>query len=331
MREDYTKFKTIVEYGNITEASKRLFISQPALSKYLATLERDLGARLIDRSTTPLTLTTAGKIFMRYIQANNTIYAKLLNDLADLALGTRGEVTFGINSWRGSLILPRLIPTLKAKYPNLQLHTIEGKSQNLLNELSRGNMEFCILNTSQFSTMGLTWMEILRENILVVCSHDFVRQNGLPRQEASGKWQCLDVEDLQKVRMILQSEGQNLSKFLNNWLNEHKVVPYDVVLIESIDTAIKLASEGYGITFVPGQGAYSRHMPENLCFYLLGTPPLSWSLNVYYKKAQTLTKFCNLVIEELINISNSPDNMPERAAPPLEKTATGVRKQGNFD
>ena len=52
---------TLAETRNMTRAAEKLFISQPALSHYLKCVEEELGTRLFDRSTTPMTLTYAGK------------------------------------------------------------------------------------------------------------------------------------------------------------------------------------------------------------------------------------------------------------------------------
>lgn len=303
MKEDYEKFKTIVECGSITEASKQLYISQPALSKYLSNLESQLNIKLIDRSSTPLTLTTAGKLFMSYIQESNKNYNSLLDELAKVASGTRGEVTLGINTWRGSIILPKLIPLLNEKYPNLQINIKEAKSQDLLNEIYKGNIEFCILNESQFSTIGMQKIELFSENIMGAASESFVKENRLLEIcKQNGQWRVLEAENLINIKLILQNHGQNLSKYLNNWLNEWKVKPHDPLFIENIDTSINLASEGFGFIFIPGQGAYSRHMPNNLMFFQLGHPPLSWSLNVYFMKQKPLSGFCKIVIEELASM-----------------------------
>ena len=54
-------FLTIVKERSISKAAERLYLSQPYLSQYLAKLEGTVGAMLLDRSHTPLTLTPAGE------------------------------------------------------------------------------------------------------------------------------------------------------------------------------------------------------------------------------------------------------------------------------
>lgn len=56
-------FITVCETGNITRASERLFISQPALTRQIKDLEEEVGSILFDRSTRALSLTESGHLF----------------------------------------------------------------------------------------------------------------------------------------------------------------------------------------------------------------------------------------------------------------------------
>ena len=61
---------TLAQTRNMTRAAEQLYISQSALSHYLKCVEEDLGARLFDRSTTPMTLTYAGKCYTNSFRRN---------------------------------------------------------------------------------------------------------------------------------------------------------------------------------------------------------------------------------------------------------------------
>ena len=62
--KEQTYVCVLAECGNITKAAERLFISQPALSIYISTLEKNLGVRLFDRSGKRFTLTWAGEMYV---------------------------------------------------------------------------------------------------------------------------------------------------------------------------------------------------------------------------------------------------------------------------
>ena len=67
---ELTYITTIADCGSVTEAAKRLYISQPSLSYILGKVEEDLGVKLFDRKTSPLTLTYAGE---RYVETAREI------------------------------------------------------------------------------------------------------------------------------------------------------------------------------------------------------------------------------------------------------------------
>lgn len=64
----------IKQYGNISHAAKALYISQPYLSKFIKELEQDIGVILVNRNTSPLTLTYAGERYLHYMKQIAYIY-----------------------------------------------------------------------------------------------------------------------------------------------------------------------------------------------------------------------------------------------------------------
>ena len=74
-------FLTIAREGNISHAAEKLFLTQSSLSQHLQRLEREVGMPLVDRSTIPLRLTPAGKVYREYLE-------KPLSPLAEKLLHT---------------------------------------------------------------------------------------------------------------------------------------------------------------------------------------------------------------------------------------------------
>ena len=79
--------QAVLEEGSVTRAAKRLFLAQPSLSQYLGRVEKNLGAEIFERSTSPVRLTAAGEIFVR------SEPAKELRKSAGFAAGGRARST----------------------------------------------------------------------------------------------------------------------------------------------------------------------------------------------------------------------------------------------
>ena len=71
----------VEESKNITLAAKHLFISQPALSKQLSKLEKELGFQLFDRARSPITVTPQGEIFLEFAHRYVDMERELLESL----------------------------------------------------------------------------------------------------------------------------------------------------------------------------------------------------------------------------------------------------------
>ena len=114
-------FLTIVKERSISKAADRLTLSQPYLSQYLAKLEHSLGVVLLDRSRSPLSLTPAGEVFHAYLERQGYLDRQLVSDLRDLKDKKRPVLHIGVSPWRGSTLLPDVLPLFAKDYPDVQV------------------------------------------------------------------------------------------------------------------------------------------------------------------------------------------------------------------
>lgn len=79
----------LAECGNITRAAERLFISQPALSIYISSLEKSLGIRLFERVGKKFVLTCAGELYVEKARKMLALKAEFDEALSEIAGGKR--------------------------------------------------------------------------------------------------------------------------------------------------------------------------------------------------------------------------------------------------
>lgn len=82
---------TIAEYRSITRAAEALYISQPSLSHCVAKAEKELGARLFDRSTSPMTLTYAGETFVNLARQILSLDQTMQQEFRDISQNMKGR------------------------------------------------------------------------------------------------------------------------------------------------------------------------------------------------------------------------------------------------
>ena len=87
---------TVFQEGSITNAAKKLYVSQPSLSQMIKLVETNLGTPIFNRSTDPLTLTYAGEKYIEAAQKILTINANLAREIEEINDEEHGKIRLGI-------------------------------------------------------------------------------------------------------------------------------------------------------------------------------------------------------------------------------------------
>jgi DNA-binding transcriptional LysR family regulator len=112
-------FLAVAEERSFTRAAARLLIAQPALSRQIRELEKDLGVRLLDRTTQYVEPTEAGRMVMERGRALVDEEDRLWRDVRGFAAGARGTLTFGYSASTGYETAPALLERLAETSPGI--------------------------------------------------------------------------------------------------------------------------------------------------------------------------------------------------------------------
>lgn len=137
----YRAFLTTVECGSFTEAAKRLFYTQSAVSRMVADLENQWGVALLSRKKTGLTLTTAGAAllpFIRQICSDEMRLNGVLQDMTGLKSGVvrLGTVTAVANEW-----LPVVLKKLMQEVPGIEYEILIGNGDVIADWLKEDHID----------------------------------------------------------------------------------------------------------------------------------------------------------------------------------------------
>ncbi len=137
----YRAFLTTVECGSFTEAAKRLFYTQSAVSRMVADLENQWGVALLNRKKTGLTLTTAGAAllpFIRQICSDEMRLNGVLQDMTGLKSGVvrLGTVTAVANEW-----LPVVLKKLMQEVPGIEYEILIGNGDVIADWLKEDRID----------------------------------------------------------------------------------------------------------------------------------------------------------------------------------------------
>ena len=139
-------FLTVAQTGNITEAAKKLHITQPTLSRQLQKLEEDLGQELLDRTQKGhFGLTNAGIILARKSENLLQIWDDISEEVKNSGPDISGKLKIGLVESQCSIIVERALKQLQILYPKLQFELYSAYSDDLKNALDMMQIDCAIL------------------------------------------------------------------------------------------------------------------------------------------------------------------------------------------
>lgn len=280
-------FLTIVKERSISRAADRLYLSQPYLSQYLARLESNLGVTLLDRSHTPLQLTAAGALFHSYIERQGYLDRQLKSDLQELQAQKHQQLHIGVSTWRGSTLLPDILPIFAQKYPDVQVVLHEAPVPQLGSLASSSVTDFCLMHIPS-NLSDLSYELVMHERILLIGHKDHPLIKGVV-SPCSSPLPFGDLRRLERERIMMLPEDWRLSKLLYNTFSVQNVEPLNTLTTINNTTAINLVAENMGFTFLPESGIHRTPYMDRLSFFTVGDPPLTCPMAVVYKKNSFLS------------------------------------------
>lgn len=300
-------FLTIVKERSISKAAERLYLSQPYLSQYLAKLEHSLGVVLLDRSHSPLSLTPAGEVFHAYLERQGYLDRQLVSDLRDLKDKKRPVLHIGVSPWRGSTLLPDVLPQFSQEYPDVQVVLHEVPVPQLV-ELAEGSViDFCIMHIPS-DLSELTYELVMRERIFLISHKDHPLVRGMDSRYDNPR-HFPDLRALERERIIMLPPDWRLSKLLHNTFSVHNVEPQNILVTTNNTTAINLVAENQGFAFLQESGISRTPYLDRLACFTIGDPVLTCPMAVVYKKNGFLSPAARRFID-LIQHQYSRFNQP---------------------
>lgn len=139
----------VARFGSLSIAARKLFVSQPALSRSIRLVEEEFGITIFDRSSYPLSLTDAGRIF---VDKGTLIYNSMNNLKAALESTelTPKELRIGLSD-SGSLVNLNVVSEFHRRYPDLRLIFVEREVYLLERMMESGKLDLMFSLTPDFS------------------------------------------------------------------------------------------------------------------------------------------------------------------------------------
>lgn len=173
---DISVFVQVVERGSFTAAAGHMELSKAAVSKYVARLERKLGARLLNRTTRRVTLTEAGEALYRRAGVALAELAAAQEEVVELTGEPRGRLRVTAPVQFGETVLASLCGEFGRRYPQILL---DLDLDNRMVDLVKGRFDLGV-RISSLASSSLVARRLATVHSVVCASPDYLARRGQP-------------------------------------------------------------------------------------------------------------------------------------------------------
>ena len=189
-------FLRLCKTGNISEAARQLFVAQPAVSKQIAALEKELGLQLFERTNRGVLLTPGGAQMYAFFSHMVEEYQTAFREAKRLMAGSMDSLEIGLLESLGLDELQSILQKMKGDHPQLELRLVRLDAGTLLQRLSTGQIDVAItFDHAVEHCSNVEHVEFLLEQSIFVISrdHPLARREQLRPQDLSGQVFCQTV------------------------------------------------------------------------------------------------------------------------------------------
>lgn len=233
-------FDALAREQHFGRAADSCAVTQPALSMQIQDLEASLGIALVERTRSGIKLTPKGEeIALRAQRLLNDV--RNLIDYAQHAGGIlSGTLRLGVIPSVAPYLLPPLLPLLKDKHPDLELHVRETQTQILTDELVEGKLDVLLL-ALPIKNPDVETLAVFEDRFLLA----------LPKtRKLSGRVRATK-EMVEHDRLLLLEEGHCLRDQALTYCSLQQVDDVNTFGASSLSTIVEMVSAGFGITLLP--------------------------------------------------------------------------------
>lgn len=236
-------FICLAETLNFTEAGKKLFISQQAVSRHILNLEEDIGIRLFDRTRNFVELTEAGVRFYQFFKEAGSRYKALITEMQGGYSLMSKNIRIGYQNWLDfGPALGNAMSVLREQTPDLLLLGERHSPVALISLLESSGLDIVLIHERFIPKHdGLRKLLMINTPMQIVVS-----QNDPLAKRYTGDYHIFDVRPL----LIDAFEGENQAATVKRTLNElqpYKLNPVNTIVLPNRDSIYTEAELGRGI------------------------------------------------------------------------------------
>jgi len=241
MDQQLKVFVTVAEKKNFSRAAEALYMTQPAVSQYIRTLEENIGVRLLDRTNKYVNLNQAGEIVYHHAKEIIGLHTRMQLLVDDLINQATGPISIGASYTFGEYVLPYIIATMKEIYPDIHPVVNIGNTAKIAHEVMHHQLDIGIVE-GHFKQEKKLNIETFAEDEMVIVAH--------PSHPYAKKNHHITIKDLENETWLLREAGSGTREAIEKMFQQQGITPTEKIEFGSTQP-IKMGIEaGLGISLL---------------------------------------------------------------------------------
>lgn len=233
-------FRMVARMEHMTKAAQNLRIAQPALSKTIARLEKDVGVPLFDRDGRQIRLNTYGKVFLDKVEAALKLIEEGQKEVSDLAGLENGSIHLATST------LDRLTDPLNeflTLHPNVNFRITQASMEEMAHLIEVGDVDICF-TPMPIQKPDFSLVSVMNEDVYLA----------VPRTHRLAGLQSVRLNELGDEPFIGYKEGYHFQQMNEDFFREVGIRPNYVCRVDEPSSIAKLVQAGLGIALVGNCG-----------------------------------------------------------------------------
>lgn len=280
---------------NFSQTAEKLGISQPALSKQILSLEKEVGVELFDRKKTPISLTAAGEYF--FLKARELLYSEdqLYRSMDRFKNGEFGSLAIGISPFRSLYLLPQVTAKVKEKYPGVKIILHEAGSEQLRREAAEGRYDFAVVNLPVDESV-LDIIPIEQDTLVLAVPNSMADKINNSNTDDSKK---INFNEFKELPFIVVGQTQEMRQLFDKLCTMAEFIPNIAMEVVGLATAWSMVRAGIGATLLPLQFIKNMNPDDSIKLFFPDCNIYTRQPAIITRHGQYLSDYAKYAIELL--------------------------------
>ncbi|MDD6315468.1 MAG: selenium metabolism-associated LysR family transcriptional regulator [Clostridia bacterium] len=285
-------FVNVVKLKSFSKAAEAVYLSQPTVSAHINALEDELDAKLIVRSTKEVYPSKAGKIFYQYALEMLNLRDMAMQEVKSYSTQVRGTLDVAASTVPSQYLLPRAMPSLIEKYPQLTLSIKQYDSVEVVHRIIDMDAEVGVTGAI-FEKSGCVFEPVAEDRLVIITP------NTPAFAALDGK---ITPDIIRSNKFISREYGSGTRKESEIFLHSIGIDPQSLrisVQLQSTESIIQGVKNGLGLAIVSKYACEDCVASGGILAFDYESPDLNRSFYAVYRKNRPLSPAAEAFIKEL--------------------------------